>query len=469
MSTETATKEKSKNTGYYINVTIMFLLMFGIGQIEPFGQITPLGMQILGIFVGMLYGWCTVNLIWPSLLGMLVLGCTEYCTVNEVFDRGFGDDLCITIAAICVLTAFLDECGFSRYLGNWFISRKIGEGRPWIFTCLIFAAAYVMAALTSIYAATFLLWGIFYKICETIGVKKRSKYASFVLAGIIMIGTITKLIFPFRPFALMLVNLAGKGAGAPLEINYLTWMAFQFIITVAIIGGLMLIAKFIVRPDMTKVKEAGKIYAYLRDEKMNRDQKIGAIALLFFFVAVVLPGVVPKTFPGYAWLNVMGVKGFAVLSVVLVMMFRRKDGKYRCNIAKLVGSGVNWELIILLAATFPLCDAMESEQCGVLPTVMDWLTTTFSSLSPMMFMVGFVALFLITTQVTHNLVLMLVFTPVLTDMGMTFGINPALILVLVFYTAMAAFLTPAASSNAALVFVNREWIDTKWAYFWGGQ
>ena len=100
---------------------------------------------------------------------------------------------------------------------------------------------------------------------------------------------------------------------------------------------------------------------------------------------------------------------------------------------------------------------------------MDWLTTTFSSLSPMMFMVGFVALFLITTQVTHNLVLMLVFTPVLTDMGMTFGINPALILVLVFYTAMAAFLTPAASSNAALVFVNREWIDTKWAYFWGGQ
>ncbi len=65
------------------------------------------------------------------------------------------------------------------------------------------------------------------------------------------------------------------------------------------------------------------------------------------------------------------------------------------------------------------------------------------------------------------MVLMLVFTPVLTKMGLSFGLNPMLVMMVIVYTAMSAYATPAASSQAALIFGNNEWIKTKDAYLNG--
>lgn len=61
----------TKTTKSYMtiaHVIIMFALMFGIGKLQPFGTVTPMGMNILGIFVGTLYGWLFLDLLWPSLL-----------------------------------------------------------------------------------------------------------------------------------------------------------------------------------------------------------------------------------------------------------------------------------------------------------------------------------------------------------------------------------------------------------------
>ena len=62
---------------------------------------------------------------------------------------------------------------------------------------------------------------------------------------------------------------------------------------------------------------------------------------------------------------------------------------------------------------------------------------------------------------------MMVFTPVLTKMGLTFGVYPLLVIMLIYYAAFTAFCTPAASSNAALIFGNTEWIHSRQAYFLG--
>ena len=68
--TETA---KTKNTWWYINSILVILLTIGIGYLPPFGQITPLGMKVLGVFIGVLYGWCTVSMLWPSVWGIVAL------------------------------------------------------------------------------------------------------------------------------------------------------------------------------------------------------------------------------------------------------------------------------------------------------------------------------------------------------------------------------------------------------------
>ena len=69
----------------YVHAIIMFVIMFGVGTLPTFGQVTPLGMKILGVFLGTMYGWIFIDLLWPSLIGLVVLGLTEYTTIGEAF------------------------------------------------------------------------------------------------------------------------------------------------------------------------------------------------------------------------------------------------------------------------------------------------------------------------------------------------------------------------------------------------
>ena len=84
---------------------------------------------------------CTVGLLWPSLLCFVALGTTGYCTISEAVSTGFGNNTVLLIFFIFMLAAYCEKSGLSEYIANWFVSRKIGEGRPWIFTLLIFGAA----------------------------------------------------------------------------------------------------------------------------------------------------------------------------------------------------------------------------------------------------------------------------------------------------------------------------------------
>ncbi len=461
-----AEAKKKNNTFYYMNIVIMFALMFGIGQLPTFGQVTPLGMQILGIFVAVLYGWITVNLLWPSLMGIVAVGMTQFCTMKESFAMAFGADIPLMIIVVFILAAYFEECGLNQYIANWFISRKIGEGRPWVFTFLLLAATWVMSAFVSTYATIIIMWSIFYKVCDLVGEPRRTKYTGMVVAAIVIICGTTMALFPFKAFSVVSIGLTQKAVGA-LDINFVTWTLFNFVISVLLCLGFVLACKIVLRPDLSRIKDAAANFAYLRNQKMEPQTKVGAGILVLFITGLMLPSILPKTVTGMALLNEMSILGVGTICIFLLAAVKKTDGSQYINVPRLISKGVDWQLIILIGSTMPLCNALESEEVGVLQTVIAWLTQTFAGLSPMMFLVAFTALFLITTQVTHNLVLLLVFTPVLTKMGLGFGVSPILVALLVFFTAMTAYATPAASSNAAMIFGNSEWITTKDAYICG--
>ena len=69
--------EQREKLFYIVNSIVCLALMLGFGHLQPIGSITPLGMDILGIFIGLIYGWSTVGTIWPSLVGILAMGFTD--------------------------------------------------------------------------------------------------------------------------------------------------------------------------------------------------------------------------------------------------------------------------------------------------------------------------------------------------------------------------------------------------------
>lgn len=44
------------SNGNYIKWAIVLLFVFGFGFLPPVGQMTPVGMRVLGIFIGALFG-----------------------------------------------------------------------------------------------------------------------------------------------------------------------------------------------------------------------------------------------------------------------------------------------------------------------------------------------------------------------------------------------------------------------------
>ena len=47
-------------------------------------------------------------------------------------------------------------------------------------------------------------------------------------------------------------------------IEFIPWFLYNFIISVTLTVVYLLVAKYIMRPDVSKVKEAGAKYAYMR-------------------------------------------------------------------------------------------------------------------------------------------------------------------------------------------------------------
>lgn len=117
------------------------------------------------------------------------------------------------------------------------------------------------------------MWMIFYKVCEQIGEPHRSKYTAMVIAAIVIICGTTGQLFPFKLFAVIQIGLTTKAIGA-VDINFVSWFAYNVVISILLSLGYVLACKLVLRPDLSRVKEAGAKYAHLRgrkDEQRNQN------------------------------------------------------------------------------------------------------------------------------------------------------------------------------------------------------
>lgn len=175
-------KKKPKNTSYYIHSIIGILIMFGFGYLEPFSTITPLGMEILGVFLGLIYLWSFVGTLWPSMLGLLGLALTDFGSMGEILKLSFGDTVPVLVLFAMILFGAIQDVGVTRYISRWFLTRKMINGRPVVFSFVFMYATYVIAALSAnILPALLLMWSILYDVLKDVGYKKGDKYTTVMV------------------------------------------------------------------------------------------------------------------------------------------------------------------------------------------------------------------------------------------------------------------------------------------------
>ena len=178
-----------------ISLAIMVCFKF-VPAAEP---LTPLGVEVIGIFLGMLYGWLIANdSFWPSIFGLLFLGLSSYSTVPAVLRDGFGNSTVLLLFFFFAFTNIISAAGITEYIARWIVSRKVVQGRPYLLTLMIFLAMCALVIMVSCAAATMVIFPLIKEICRLYGVKPGSKWASITLVGTICVGCSFYMLLPFK-------------------------------------------------------------------------------------------------------------------------------------------------------------------------------------------------------------------------------------------------------------------------------
>ena len=216
-------KAKSQ-TVCWIHSLIMVLLMCS-GWFLPEGEIiTEYGIRIAMIFVGCIWGWIFVGLVWPSLLSMLFLVAAGMGTAKEVVGQGFGSEIILLVIFFSIFTKWLEDIGLTSTMAKWLLSRKFLVGKPYLFVFMLFLVTFICGFFVGIYATIFLLWGICYQLLTNLGYEKRSKETTFILLGVAYVSIMGMTVKPWSPWSLMGVKGLVTATGINVEFLPYSWM-----------------------------------------------------------------------------------------------------------------------------------------------------------------------------------------------------------------------------------------------------
>lgn len=202
---------------YYVHSFLCLLIMFGFGQLPPVEPLTALGMRLIGIFLGLLYGWIFIDIVWPSMAGLLALMLVGGMKPVVLLNRSFGDPIVVMMFFIFVFCATINHYGLSRFISLWFITRKFVAGRPWVFTFTFLASMFILGGLTSASPAAIIGWSILYGICDVCGYKKGDGYPTMMVFGIVFASQVGMSLIPFKQAALTVFSAYETMSGVGID------------------------------------------------------------------------------------------------------------------------------------------------------------------------------------------------------------------------------------------------------------
>lgn len=457
------TQPSAVDSRHILHIVIFFLLTFGIGFLPPVG-ITPMGMNILGVFLGMLYGWTFIGFAWPSMICLVALGFTGYAEPGKIIGSAFSSPAVLFTMFVLAFTTYCDKSGINNVMAKWCLSRRVFAGHPWIFTASVLTGTLIIGFLVDGVPAAFLIAGILYSMFHDIDMKQGDDYPAYLLAGVYMAGVLSFACKPWAGQNLMGISALSDVSGGTAVINNITLIAIAMPVCIATLLLYTLIVRFIFRPDIARLSHLTPEYLDRISSQIRIDnkQRVAATALVVFLLVMFLPNILPA---GSAAANFFGKFNMVVAMVVIlgVLSFLRVDGEPVFDFHD-CASGINWNVIWMLAASIPVSSALSSDGAGLSRVLTDILSSFVGDGNILIFLAGFMIFINIMTQFTHNVTIVLIAVPLIWNLGQSSGINPSGFTVLMLLAAGAAYATPAASTVGALSFANGAWVGMRRAF-----
>jgi len=452
------------NVSAYIHTVVCIGLMVGIGFLPTFGSVTEAGMKVLGIFVGMMYGWIFCGYIWPSLLGMLLYSFTGLSNVNATFSAGFGHNTVVMIIMCLIFAGLIETFHIGDALATKVFGLKFFVGKPWMMIAVLILSACYISAISNVFVVFFLYCSIIVPIMEKCGYQKGDSRVVFIIGSILFAASLGGILLPFHMTPLMFIGFMTGAVG--LTIPYGTYMIWAVIVFTIALLLLIAIAKYVFRLDFTAMQE--DYFVEQRGKKLDKTQITGLVITAIFIIALLLPDFLPATWGVTIFLKQLGLVGVIAAIFVAVAVIRTAEGKPLGDIAMYCKRGINWDIVWLLIATMPIASALSSADCGITATIVAYLTPILKGMSPMMFITILTIAVGIMTQVFHNVVLGAVLIPLASKILVSMGANPVVMTIAFLAVVTSALGTPAGAAQSPL-FHGHDWVvvNKGRAFMWG--
>ena len=131
------TEVKGNKPIEFVHAIIVFLLMFAFRFIPAPEPITAYGMNVLGVFLGVIYGWSFCGLMWPSLLALVAMGISSFGNEMAVWASAFGNSTAVLTLVTMLLFGAMQATKTTDWMVNTLTNLKFAQGKPWMITFFI--------------------------------------------------------------------------------------------------------------------------------------------------------------------------------------------------------------------------------------------------------------------------------------------------------------------------------------------
>lgn len=435
-------EEKKVSIVHYI---ITAAIIFGFRFLPPFSAMTPYGMGILGTFIGAIYGWSVIGMVWPSFMALVGLGLSIGMT--NLLYASFGNPVVAALFALFPMMAVLSELHITEIIANSFLTNRLSLGRPWVAIFILLTGAYICSFINVL--LVMLIFGAFLvDLCKKVGIAPYTKLPTTLMLGLAYALMNGQIVFPFIGTGLTFT--AAYQGMFQSEMPFAKYMLFIIPMGMVMNFVYLLIMRFVFRVDVSPLANLTEDMLGEK-QKMTRDQKIVSGFFVAFVIVMICSSVLPKTWLISQFLGSLTFFGIAVLFTGVMMLVKDVNGKPLLKFNLMAAKGMAWEPILLTAYIMVISVYLTNADTGVGATL-GGLLQPMTHFPPMVFIILAMLFGTIVTNVANNLILTIIIMPVMVNFASQVGMEAVGLVLLLFMATQMALATPGASPVTGIAF-----------------
>ena len=383
-----------KNEKEFICTIIALILLIVFFSATPPSGLSADGMKVLGVFVTVLFLWITVGIGWPSLLCLAALALVPSLGMKTTLQNSFGNETFAFLLFTFMFTYAFSQTGYVKKIALGFVTSKFARKSPWRFAFCFFAAVLIIGLFMSPTVLYFIILPILEEIYNVLGLKKGDKYANMLMMGLVFCTSLSSGMTPIaHVFPVLSMGVFKTLTGS--SISYGQYMLYAIPTGIVIFALMMLIFKFIMRPNTKKINLKSSQFDKMKKEipSATRGEKIILWVFILVIALWVLPSLLKSSSIGwiastFTWISKFGTAMPPLLGIILLSILKY-DGKPLININESMTKGVSWPSIIMASATLALGAAMTNKAIGLTTFLSSSIAPITTGLSPILLILLF--------------------------------------------------------------------------------